>query len=90
MISWQIPNVSRIVKVFIYIFIGIIFAVSVSIKHSLTWLSIQIIVASLTTFNVWSLLSSKKIGINLLIEIDPIVLLLLAAIYLLLSLLPSP
>jgi hypothetical protein len=90
MISRQIPNVSRIVKVFIYIFIGIIFAVSVSIKHSLTWLSIQIIVASLTTFNVWSLLSSKKIGINLLIEIDPIVLLLLAAIYLLLSLLPSP
>jgi len=90
MISRQIPNVSRIVKVFIYIFIGIIFAVSVSIEHSLTWLSIQIIVASLTTFNVWSLLSSKKIGINLLIEIDPIVLLLLAAIYLLLSLLPSP
>ena len=89
MISWQIPYVSRIIKVFIHVFLRIVITVPVSVEHSLTWLAIQIIVANLATLNVWPLLSSKEIWINLLIEIDSIILLLLTAIYLLLGLLSS-
>ena len=89
MISWQIPYVSRIIKVFIHVFFRIIITIPVSVEHSLTWLAIQIIVANLAALNVWPLLSSKEIWINLLIEIDSIILLLLTAIYLLLSLLSS-
>ncbi len=89
MISWQIPYVSRIIKVFIHVFLRIVITVPVSVEHSLTWLSIQIIVANLAALNVWPLLSSKEIWINLLIEIDSIILLLLTAIYLLLGLLSS-
>jgi hypothetical protein len=88
-ISWQIPYVSRIIKVFIHVFFRIIITIPVSVEHSLTWLAIQIIVANLAALNVWPLLSSKEIWINLLIEIDSIILLLLTAIYLLLSLLSS-
>jgi hypothetical protein len=88
-ISWQIPYVSRIIKVFIHVFLRIVITVPVSVEHSLTWLSIQIIVANLAALNVWPLLSSKEIWINLLIEIDSIILLLLTAIYLLLGLLSS-
>jgi hypothetical protein len=88
-ISWQIPYVSRIIKVFIHVFLRIVITVPVSVEHSLTWLAIQIIVANLAALNVWPLLSSKEIWINLLIEIDSIILLLLTAIYLLLSLLSS-
>ena len=89
MISRQIPYVSRIIKVFIHVFLRIVITVPVSVEHSLTWLAIQIIVANLAALNVWPLLSSKEIWINLLIEIDSIILLLLTAIYLLLSLLSS-
>jgi hypothetical protein len=88
-ISWQIPYVSRIIKVFIHVFLRIVITVPVSVEHSLTWLAIQIIVANLTALNVWPLLSSKEIWINLLIEIDSIILLLLTAINLLLGLLSS-
>jgi len=88
-ISWQIPYVSRIIKVFIHVFFRIIITIPVSVEHSLTWLAIQIIVANLAALNVWPLLSSEEIWINLLIEIDTIILLLLTAIYLLLSLLSS-
>jgi hypothetical protein len=88
-ISWQIPYVSRIIKVFIHVFLRIVITVPVSVEHSLTWLAIQIIVANLAALNVWPLLSSKEIWINLLIEIDSIILLLLTAIYLLLGLLSS-
>ena len=89
MISWQIPYVSRIIKVFIHVFFRIVITVPISVEHSLTWLAIQIIVANLAALNVWPLLSSKEIWINLLIEIDSIILLLLTAIYLLLGLLSS-
>ena len=82
MICWQISNVSRIIKVLIYIFIRVIITISVSIEHSLSRLSLHVIIITLTSI-IWSLLSSQEIRIDLLIKIDTIILLLLAVIDLL-------